>query len=150
MKAVKRVKPVPEGHHTVSPYLLVNGASDLLDFLREAFGAEEVVRFTTSDGTRTHHAEVRIGDSIVMLADATDAYPPMPAMVHLYVEDTDSVHKRALKAGAVSLRDPSDQLHGERSSGVKDRWGNQWWIATRIEDLSKGEIEKRMATRSGT
>jgi len=150
MKTAQKIKPVPEGHHTVTPYLLVNQASDLISFLKSAFGAEEVLRFTTTDGTRIHHAEVRIGDSIVMLADANKDYPPINAMIHLYVEDTDDVYQAALQAGAISLREPADQLHGERTAGVKDAFGNQWWLATRTEDLSIQEINERMRARRTT
>ena len=129
MKTAQKIKPVPEGHHTVTPYLLVNQASDLISFLKSAFGAEEVLRFTTTDGTRIHHAEVRIGDSIVM---------------------TDDVYQAALQAGAISIREPADQLHGERTAGVKDAFGNQWWLATRTEDLSIQEINERMRARRTT
>jgi PhnB protein len=151
MEATSTVKPVPEGYHTVTPYLLVNGASNLLTFMKEAFDAEEKLKFASSDGTAIRHAEVKIGDSIVMFADATAEYAAMPTMFHLYVKDTDTVYRRALRAGAVSLREPIDQPHGDRSAGVKDAWGNQWWIATHIEDVTPEEMQRRLdATRRKT
>jgi uncharacterized glyoxalase superfamily protein PhnB len=138
------VKPIPEGHHTVTPYLLVRGAAQLIDFMKQAFGAEEIQRQTLPDGS-IMHAEVRLGDSRVMLADAGGQLEPMPAMLHLYVEDTDTLYRRALQAGATSLREPVNEFYGDRMSGVKDAFGNQWWIATHIEDVSPEEMAKRQA-----
>ncbi len=136
------VKPIPEGHHTVTPYLVVRGAAQLIDFMKQAFAAEEIQRFTLQDGS-IMHAEVRIGDSMVMLGEAGGEYEPMPTMLHLYVEDVDAVYHQALQAGAVSLREPADQLDGDRRGGVKDSSGNQWWMATHIEDVSPEELAKR-------
>jgi uncharacterized glyoxalase superfamily protein PhnB len=89
------------------------------------------------------HAEVRIGDSVVMLADAAPKDSTFPAMIHLYIEDTDAAYRRALDAGAISLREPADQFYGDRSGGVKDRFGNHWWLATHIEDVSPEELQRR-------
>jgi uncharacterized glyoxalase superfamily protein PhnB len=136
------VKPIPEGHHTVSPYLVVREAAQLIDFMKEAFAATEIQRITLPDGS-IMHAEVRIGDSIVMLGEAGGEYPPMPAMLHLYVEDVDAFYKQALQAGATSLSEPADQLDGDRRGGVKDLSGNQWWMATHIEDVSPEALAKR-------
>lgn len=136
------VKPIPEGFHTVTPYLMVEGASKLIDFLRRAFEAKEIYRQNMPDGT-VMHAQVRIGDSMLMMSDATSQHKPMPSMIYLYVEDVDAVYNRALKAGATSLRKPTDEFYGDRSGGVKDQFGNQWWIGTHIEDVSPEEVEKR-------
>lgn len=136
------VKPIPEGFHTVTPYLIVQGASKLIDFLKQAFEAEEIYRQNMPDGT-VMHAQVRMGDSMLMMSDATSQHKPMPSMIYLYVEDVDAVYNRALKAGATSLRKPTDEFYGDRSGGVKDQFGNQWWIGTHIEDVSPEEIEKR-------
>jgi uncharacterized glyoxalase superfamily protein PhnB len=136
------VKPIPDGYHTVTPYLTVQGAAKLIDFLKQAFGAEETERLLRPDGT-IGHAEARIGDSVVMLGDATPEFTPMPAMLHLYVTDVDAVYKRALQAGATSLREPADQFYGDRSAGVKDACGNQWWIATHKEDVPPEELKRR-------
>lgn len=97
-----------------------------------------------ADGT-IMHAEVRIGDSVVMMGESGGEFTPMPASIHLYVEDTDATYKRALRAGATSLREPADQFYGDRSAGVKDLAGNHWWIATHKEDVSPEELEKRAA-----
>ena len=138
------VKPIPEGYHTVTPYLLVQGAEKLINFMKNAFDAKETERYSMPDGS-IGHAEVRIGDSVIMVADAQgDEYKPMAAGIHLYVEDCDVTYKRAIGAGATSVREPQDQLYGDRSAGVNDQFGNKWWIATHKEDMSKEEIIKRM------
>ncbi len=136
------VKPIPDGYHTVTPYLIVEGADELLEFAKEAFGAEETVRMPKPDGS-VAHAEVRIGDSVVMLGDAGEPWPPMPAAIHLYVDDCDTAYRRALEAGATSVQEPADQFYGDRSAGVRDPVGNVWWLATHVEDLSEEEIAKR-------
>ena len=89
------------------------------------------------------HAEVKIGDSRIMLAEACGAWTPMPTMIHLYVPDTDATYRSALEAGATSLQEPADQFYGDRSGGVKDAFGNHWWIATHKEDLSAEEMQRR-------
>lgn len=141
------VKPIPEGYHTVTPYLVVQGAAQLIDFLKQAFDAEEILRMTQPDGT-IMHAEVKIGNSRVMMAEAQGEFTPMPAMLHLYVEDMDAVYRRALQAGATSLREPEDQFYGDRIGGVRDSFGNQWWIATHIEDVSAEEMARRAADQA--
>ncbi len=142
------VKPIPEGYRSVTPYLAVEDASALLDFVKKAFDAEEMLNMPTPDG-KIGHAEVRIGDSIVMLADAStsDQGQAMPAMIHLYVEDADATFKKAIEAGATVLRDLEDQFYGDRSGGVRDPVGNHWWIATHVEDVSPEEMEKRARER---
>lgn len=142
------VKPIPDGYHSVTPYLIVQGADKLLDFLKRAFAAEETFRMPRDDGSIAH-AEVRIGDSVVMLGDAGEQWSPMPATIQLYVEDCDATYLRALEAGATSLQDPADQFYGDRMGGVRDPVGNQWWIATHVEDLSEEEMAKRAEERAG-
>jgi PhnB protein len=138
------VKPIPEGYHTVTPYILVQGADKLIEFIKKAFDAKETERYSMPDGS-IGHAEVRIGDSVLMVSDAQgEEYKPMAAGIHLYVEDCDVTYKHALEAGATSVSEPQDQFYGDRSSGVNDQFGNKWWIATHKEDLSKEEIAKRM------
>ena len=137
------VKPIPEGYHSVTPYLIVKNAAGLIDFMKQALGAEETFRMPGPGGV-IMHAEMRIGDSMVMLADAAGAEnPPMPGMIHLYVQDADGVYGRALQLGATSVREPADQFYGDRSAGVKDAFGNQWWIATHVEDVPPEEMERR-------
>ncbi len=138
------VKPIPDGYHTVTPYLLATDGKKLLEFVKQAFGAEETVRMDTPDG-KVGHAEIRIGDSVVMLADASTSEQgrPMPAMIHLYVEDADKVYRQAIEAGATSVREPADQFYGDRTGGVTDPVGNHWYIATHVEDVSPEEMAKR-------
>lgn len=136
------VKPVPDGYHTVTPYLIVRDVSGLIDFLQQAFTAEQVSIMRRPDG-RIMHAEVRIGDSRVMMGEASGDFAPMPAMLHLYLEEVDAVYRRALAAGATSLREPTDEFYGDRSAGVQDASGNQWWIATHIEDVPEDELRRR-------
>lgn len=138
------VNPIPAGYHSVTPYLLVEGADSLIEFVKRVFGAEETVRMPAPDG-KIGHAEVRIGDSIVMLADAStsETEQPMPATVMVYVEDADKIYRAALEAGATSLREPVDQFYGDRSAGVRDAFGNQWWLHTHIEDVPPDEMDRR-------
>jgi len=137
------VRKIPEGYSSVTPYLVVEGAERVVRFLRQAFGAAE--RFPPMrrpDGT-IMHAEMRIGDSVVMLAEASVDYHPMPTCFYLYVEDVDGTYRRALQSGAISLTEPKDQFYGDRSAGVQDQAGNCWWIATHKEDVSEEEMERR-------
>ena len=137
------VNPIPEGYRTVTPYLVVEGAATVLDFVKQAFGAEEKFRMEAPDG-KIGHAEAQIGDSMVMLGDAGEEHPAMPAMIHLYVDDCDATYERALAAGATSEREPTDQFYGDRSAGVRDSAGNLWWIATHVEDVPEEEMAKRI------
>lgn len=125
------VKPIPDGYHNVTPFLLVQGVPKLLDFLREAFGAKEIVRTGNGPGM---HAEVRIGDSVVMMGDVGDG-ARTPAAIYLYVENVDETYRRAVTAGAASQREPADQSYGDRSAAVTDPCGNTWFIATHIRDV---------------
>lgn len=138
-----KVKPVPEGYHSLTPILTVEGASSLITFLKDVFDANEEEVYKGPDG-RVVHAELTIGDSIIMLSDANPQFPAFGNMINVYTEDVDATYKRALAAGAISLREPSNQFYGDRTAGVKDKHGNQWWIATHIEDVSKEELERRM------
>jgi uncharacterized glyoxalase superfamily protein PhnB len=143
-----KVKPVPEGFHTVSPYLVVAGVAKLIDFAKQAFGAKEVFLSKRPDGS-IQHAEVKIGDSIVMMGEGGPGGKQFPGMLHLYMENVDGVYQRAIQAGAKSLREPADQPQGDRMGGVEDEFGNQWWIATHIEDVTPEEIERRAKAAKG-
>jgi PhnB protein len=136
------VKPIPEGHHSVTPYLIVPGVPRLLDFLKQAFDAQELRRSLGPNGA-VMHAQVRIGDSMVMMAEPMGPWQPMPAMLYLYVPDTDAMYRRALQAGATSLQEPADMFYGDRNAGVKDPSGNFWWIATHQEDVPPDELDRR-------
>ena len=119
----------PDGFRAVTPYLHVQGAAQLIDFMKRAFDAEEVNRTTSDDGV-VQHAELQLGDSKLECSEGRDAYPAMPCAIHLYVSDTDACYRRALAAGAASLYAPEVMPYGERSAGVKDPFGNHWYIAT--------------------
>jgi uncharacterized glyoxalase superfamily protein PhnB len=137
------VRAVPEGTRTVTPYLIVKGASKLIAFLQKAFGAQEKFRASGEGGT-IHHAEFWIGDSLVMLADANEQWKPMQANINLALPECDAVYERAIAAGGKSLREPATQFYGDRSAGVEDPCGNYWWISTHVEDVSEEELERRM------
>ncbi|NNG17372.1 MAG: VOC family protein [Gemmatimonadales bacterium] len=138
------VKPVPDGYHTVTPYLMVDGVIDLLSYLGEAFDAHEELRLQRPDGS-IMHAEVRIGDSRVMMGEPLGEFGPMPASIYLYVSDCDAVYAKAIQAGGISVMEPTDMEHaGERYGGVKDPCGNIWWVATHIEDVSPDEQARRI------
>ncbi len=139
-----RVKAVPTGYHTVTPYLVVEGAAKLIDFAKKVFDAKEKERMTRPDGG-IMHAEVKIGDSMVMLADAMGEYKAAPVTLYLYVKNADAAYKRALAAGAISEMEPADMFWGDRNAGGKDVFGNRWWMATRKEKVSPKELKKRAA-----
>jgi len=141
------VDPIPPGYHTVIPYLVVSNAAKLIDFLKTAFHAEEMERHSRPDGS-TAHAQVRIGDSIVMMGEPTGEAKLTASMLHLYVNDVDNAYARSMNAGAVSIREPSDEFYGDRTAGVEDPAGNQWWISTHIEDVSAEEIAVRMQAQT--
>jgi PhnB protein len=122
----------PRDYPTVSPYLMVDGASETIQFLVDVFGATELRRFPDASG-KLSHAEVRLGDSIIMLADSSESWPSLPANVHIYVQDVDATYQRALEAGAISLQEPIKKADEDKRGGVKDKGGTTWWIATRMD-----------------
>lgn len=136
------VKPVPDGYHSVTPYLVVESVPRVIEFLKAAFDAVEMERMADGNG-RVMHAQVRIGDSILMMGEAMEGFPPMPASFYLYVPDTDSVYRQAVAAGGVSIMEPADQFYGDRNAGVQDSCGNKWWIGTHIEDVDPEELARR-------
>ena len=121
----------PGGYSSVSPYLIVDGADDTIVFLVKVFGAVELRRFSAPDGQLVH-AEVRIDDTVVMLADAVPQWPAVPAHVHVYVPDVDATYRRALEVGATSVQEPVKKEDEDKRGGVKDAGGTTWWIATRV------------------
>ena len=139
--------PIPEGHHTVTPFLRVKDAAAQIRFIKAAFGAVEAFRLDGPGGT-VAHAELKIGDSFVMIGQAPPNDAGLKSMIHLYVPDTDAMYNSAMAAGAASIREPADQFYGDRSAGVRDAMGNEWWMATHIEDVSREEMERRMAALS--
>ena len=126
---------VPVGLRTVTPSLHVHGADKFIEFLQNSFGAEEPSIHRAPDGTISY-AQIKIGDSIIEMSEAHGPYQPKPVAIHVYVPDADAVYKRAIEAGGTSLGEPKDQPYGERSGGVKDPFGNHWYIATRISEGS--------------
>lgn len=139
------VKPVPEGFHSITPYLQVEGAASLIDFLKQAFGADEILRVRREDGTIAH-AQVRIEGSMVEIADASAEYQPNPTAIWLFVGDADAVYARAMRAGASSIHEPVDQDYGDREASIKDPFGNHWYIATHREDAEPLPEELRSVT----
>lgn len=137
-----------EGYHSVNPFVFIDGAEDLIAFLGATFGEIETERLARSDGG-IGHAEVRIGDSVVMVSDSTESIPARPCAHYVFVDNVDAVYKRAVAAGASSLREPADQFYGNREAGVVDPWGNLWWIATVIEAVADAEIQRRWQATQG-
>ena len=142
------VKAKPDGYHTITPYLVVENAAGLIDFLEQAFDAKQIMRMDAPGGG-VGHAELQIGDSRVMLGDAGGMHTPTRPMLHLYVDDVDAVYQCALAAGATPEQPPTDQFYGDRSGGVKDAWGNLWWIATHVEDVPPDELRRRAEQAMG-
>jgi uncharacterized glyoxalase superfamily protein PhnB len=139
------VKPRPEGYHSVTPYLVVPRVRELIPFLKRAFGAVERFPPMTHDDGTVMHAELRLGDSTVMMGEAGGPWSPMPATLYVYAdEDVDAVYRRALEAGATSVREPADQFYGDRSATVRDPSGNVWSIANHVEDVPPEEMERRL------
>ncbi|MGO9017537.1 MAG: VOC family protein [Syntrophobacteraceae bacterium] len=136
------VKPIPDGYHSVTPHLSVKGAARLIDFLKKTFEAIEVYRFPAPDGS-VMHAELKIGDSVVMLGEPMEGFPPSPATFYVYVQDADATYKAALNAGGQSLDGPTDQFWGDRVATIKDFAGNRWMIATHVEDVDSDELTRR-------
>lgn len=122
----------PLGYSTVSPYLIVDGASATIDFLKNVFGAIELDRYPDENG-KLIHAEVRIDDTVVMLADSSASWSAIPAHVYVYVSDVDATYQRALEAGAQSVQEPVKKQDDDKRGGVKDPGGTTWWIATKVE-----------------
>ncbi len=147
-----KVKPIPEGYHTVTPYLIVKDGARAIEFYKKAFGATELLRMADPGG-KIGHAEIKIGDSPIMLADEVPemgARSPQslggsPVSILLYVEDVDALFSQAVAAGAKVQRPVKDQFYGDRTGGVTDPFGHVWYIATHKEDVSPEEMQKRAA-----
>jgi PhnB protein len=148
------VKPIPDGYHTITNYLIVQDAGAAIEFYKQAFAAKELFRLPMPDG-RVGHAELKIGDSIIMLADefpemdakSPAAYGGSPISMLMYVEDVNSAFSRAIAAGGKEIRPLKDQFYGDRSGTLVDPFGHKWTIATHIEDVSPEEMQRRMAAK---
>ncbi len=138
------VKPIPDGYHSVTPYLTVRGVRRLLDFVKQAFDAEVTFEMPRPDG-EIAHAEFRIGNSMIMTGEAGDQWPPLPAMLYVYVPDVDAVFAKAVAAGGEVVRPVTDQFYGDRSGGVKDPVGIQRFVAPHVDAVSTDDMAKRAA-----
>ncbi len=149
----KKLKPIPKGYHSVTPYLSIKGATDAIAFYKKAFAAKEIMRIPAPGGT-VGHAEIQVGDSRIMLADE---YPDLnfrgprsfggtSVHIHLYVQDVDRVVKKAIAAGAKVLRPVTDQFYGDRSGSLEDPFGHVWHVATHVQDIPMRQLKKRAAT----
>ena len=144
------VQNPPQGYHTLTPYMTVKNARAALAFYAEAFGAEKVLLLDMPDGS-VAHAEIRIGDSVVMLAEENEAWgnrSPL-SLLMAYVDDVDAAFGRAIEAGATEVRPVADQFYGDRSGTLKDPYGHQWTLATHVEDVSEAEAQRRMEAEFG-
>lgn len=136
------VNPVPDGYTTVTPWIIGRDTAGLLDFLKRAFDADEIARVVGEDG-KIGHAEVRIGDAVVMAFDAAADWPDTPAYLRLYVPDSEETQRKALEAGATEVTRQTELFFGDRVGRVRDPFGNLWWIQTRLEDLDEAEMMRR-------
>lgn len=152
----KKVKPIPDGYHTATPYLIIKGAGKAIEFYKKAFAAEEMLKIEMPGGI-IGHAEVKIGNSPIMLADefvdmgyrGPESYGGTPVSIMIYVENVDAVFERAVAAGAKVKEPIQDKFYGDRAGTVIDPFGHQWHIATHIEDVEPAEIERRAAKLCG-
>ena len=139
--ATTKASYIPDGYGTVTPFVIVKGAAEFIDYLKRAFGAVELGR-VGEDGA-IGHAEVRIGDSVVMLFDGKPHWPPTPAFLRLYVEDVDATIRSAIEAGGEIVTEPTDMPWGDRAGRVRDPFGNLWWVMTHVEDVDPEEEARR-------
>ncbi len=137
------VKYIPDGYHTVTPYLTVANADQQIEFVKNALAGELTFAMRGDDGS-VRHAEMRIGNSMIMVGQAREQWKARPMNFYLYVPDCDALYRQALAAGGKSIQEPTNHDYGDRSAGVEDSQGNYWWIGTHIEDVSAEEIERRM------
>ena len=137
-----KVQPIPAGYRTLTPYLVVKDGRAQLEFIKKAFDAKVEHVSERPDGS-VGHASLQVGDSKIMIGQAMAGYPAMPTAIYMYVPDCDAVYKQALAAGATSKVTPADQFYGDRNAGVEDMNGNQWWMATHVEDVSEEELKRR-------
>lgn len=147
-----KAKPIPAGYHSITPYVIIDGAARAIEFYKQAFGAKELMRIP-SPGDRIGHAEIKVGDSVIMLADehpemdarAPKHYGGSPVSLLIYVTDVDKRFKQALAAGGTEVKPVTDQFYGDRAGTLRDPFGHTWHIHTHTEDVSPAELKRRMA-----
>jgi PhnB protein len=136
--------PIPSGYHSVNPVLIVEGARQLVEFLQQVFGAEQR-SVMEGPGGAIAHAEVQIGDSVIMISDASPQFQARKSAIYVYLPEVDTVYQKAITAGATSRMEPADMFWGDRCGGFEDHFGNYWSVATHVEDVSDEEMAKRSA-----
>lgn len=141
-KSNKAVRAVPEGFHTVTPYVVVENATKFMEFIEKAFDGETTFAMKHDDG-KVMHATVKIGDSTIMVCDAMEGTPAQRVILYVYVEDSDSLFKKAQQAKATVVHEMEKQFYGDKVGAVKDEWGNVWWIGTHVEDVDQKELDRR-------
>jgi PhnB protein len=147
---MSKVKSIPAGYHTVTPYIIIKNADEAIQFYKKAFNAKEVFRLSRPDG-KVGHAEIRIGDSPLMICEeilSMNAKGPetlggSPIMLHIYVDNVDALYQQALEAGAIETKPLQNQFYGDRSGMLQDPFGHSWSVATRVEDVAPDELERR-------
>ena len=139
---MKKVKSIPDRFHTVTPYLIVDDANGLIDFIKNAFNGE-VTFMQRTDSNRVMHATARIGNSSIMISDTGPGMEVINAMLYIYTDDVDAMFSQAAKAKAEIVQEPKNEFYGDRAACLKDSWGNTWWIATHVEDVNHDELERR-------
>ena len=132
----------PEGYHSITPFLIADNATGLIEFLKKAFGAEQTF-ITKHDDGKIIHATVQIGDSTIMIADKMEGMPTQNAMLYIYVNDVDAIYRQAVAANGTSVHEPTDEFYGDRAGAVRDEWGNTWWMATQREEIDPKELDRR-------
>jgi uncharacterized glyoxalase superfamily protein PhnB len=143
-----KVKPVPDGFHTVTPFLVVDDADAVIAFMQKAFKAT-FEHAPLRQGGKVRHATLQIGDARVMISNSSERASAMPTMLYVYVPNVDEVYAAAIAAGGTEIMPPADMFYGDRSGGVTDPGGNQWYIGTHIEDVSEAELQKRAEKMMG-
>ena len=149
---MNRPNPIPDGCHSVQPYLMFTDCATAMEFYTKAFGAREVMCFTGQSDRKVQHAEMQLGDSRIMMADespgssnfAAPHYGGSPISLMFYTEDTDAMYARAMAAGAKSLREPADQPYGDRMAGIEDPFGYKWWIGTQVKKMTAAEMQEAL------
>ncbi len=145
MEKTKKVNPVPEGFHTVTPYVVVEGAERFLQFIEKAFNGKTNFIMKQPDG-KVMHATAKIGNSLIMICDAMEDAPAQSVILYLYVEDADAVFNKAKQQKTTVVREMENQFYGDRVGALKDEWGNVWWVGSQVEEVDRAELEKRAKT----